>query len=287
MRNFLIATDFSATARHAAEYGYQLAKQLHADILLCNAVSVPSEMPQAGLIIWPMEEGNLLKEESNEQLKQLKAHLQQHDFTEEFRPSITFITESGSFTDVVTTIAGDHPNDFVVMGTSQAEGLSAILLGNHCNEMLNRATGTLLLVPPAATFTTVKKIAFAVELINAESDLEEIYRLIPLAKLINAEILITHIYNEKKPTPEFEKWLEHFLTEVSNKANYSNIYYRIINSDNMEKGLIWLCEHGQVGMLAMHHRQQGFLAALLTRSHTQNVINRIAIPIIVFPGSEQ
>jgi len=33
MKTFLVATDFSANARHAAEYGYNLAKQIKANII--------------------------------------------------------------------------------------------------------------------------------------------------------------------------------------------------------------------------------------------------------------
>ena len=46
MKKILIATDFSANAKHAAEYGYTIASQVKAGIILCNTFIVPAEMPR-------------------------------------------------------------------------------------------------------------------------------------------------------------------------------------------------------------------------------------------------
>ncbi len=69
MKTVLISTDFSNIATHAAEYGYNLAKQIKADVILCNAVIVPAEIPQAGVVVWPMEEYSVLMEESAGELQ--------------------------------------------------------------------------------------------------------------------------------------------------------------------------------------------------------------------------
>ena len=111
------------------------------------------------------------------------------------------------------------------------------------------------------------------------------YSLIPLAKLLNAEILVIHIQDEKKQSATFKKWLDEFLIEISNKANYPGIYYRIVKKINTEYGLDWLCENGQVDMLAMLHRPKGFLANLVSGSHTQKMANHIKIPLLVIPAS--
>ncbi|HMG07278.1 MAG TPA: hypothetical protein VK609_02150 [Mucilaginibacter sp.] len=67
--------------------------------------------------------------------------------------------------------------------------------------------------------------------------MECLYHLIPLAKLVGAEILLTHIYHEQKQLQELEKTIKHFMTDVSNKANYSHIYYRSLKNSYMETDL--------------------------------------------------
>jgi hypothetical protein len=81
----------------------------------------------------------------------------------------------------------------------------------------------------------------------------------------------------------FEKGIEKFLLEISNKANYPQIYYRIIKHDKVELGLDWLCEYGHIDMLAMVHRPHDFLDSILNSSHTKKMAGHIAIPLLVFP----
>lgn len=282
MKKILFPTDFSANATHAAEYGYQLARQIKADVILCNAVTLPAEIPQAGLVAWPVEEDKLLITDSDSELKRLKAHLQQHDRTNHFRPAINFVNGEGTVVDVVHRIVNTEKIDLVVIGTHESDGLSTFLLGNHCRNLIDSNLKKLLLVPLSAQLKPVKKIAYAIDLENAGQALDDVYELIPLAKELNAEILITHISHQKNTTPEFEVWMENFLTDISNKADYPNIYYRIVHSASPEKGLAWLCNYGEVDILAMHHRQHGFFDAIFSGSHTQKMAGKLSIPLLVF-----
>jgi nucleotide-binding universal stress UspA family protein len=279
MKTLLIPTDFSANATHAAEYGYSLAKQLKASIILCNSVIVPAEIPQAGLVVWPMEEYDTLIESSAEELKKLKSRLTKD--TEGFKPSVSCFNDAGVLTDVVGDLCATKSVDLIVMGTHGSTGLPSFFLGNHSRSMIESATRALLLVPPCASIKPVKKIAFATDFNQPEDDLRTIYALIPMAKLLNAEILLTHIYDEKQQSPDFEKWMNAFLTDLSNKANYPNLYYRLVKNSRAEAGLDWLCANGQVDILAMVHRPHNFLYNLLKGSHTQKVASHISIPLLV------
>ena len=281
MKRILVPTDFSAVAKHAAEYAYQLAQQLNADMVLCNAVTIPTEIPEAGFVSWPMEETDILIGGSEQELKKLKLHIQKQDHSDRFKPAITYLEECGEVTDVVNRILSTQHIDMVVMGTHGSDSLNAFLLGNHCGRMINNFLKSLMVIPPAATFRPIKKIAFAIDLESAESDLQKLYQLIPLAKKINAEILIIHVSQEKEQSIGFDKKMKEFLTKISNNADYSNIYYRIVENGNAENGLIWLCEHGQIDVLAMVHRQHGFFDSLFNGSHTQRMVNRISIPLLV------
>jgi nucleotide-binding universal stress UspA family protein len=282
MKTLLIPTDFSPNAKHAVEYGYKLAKQIKANVVLCNAVVVPAEMPQAGFIAWPMDEYDLLIDESTEELKKLKAGLG-HD-KDAFTPLISCFNEVGTTADIVNGLIAKKNIGLVVMGTHGSYGLSSFLFGNHTRILIDTITKPLLLVPPQAPGMPIKKIAFAADFKQPENDLGSVYELIPLAKALNAEILITHIYDGKDQSPEFHKWITNFLTDLSNKADYPHIYYRLVRNDYAEEGLDWLCKHGQIDMLAMVHRPHTFFDSILKGSYTQKMATRITIPLLVFPG---
>lgn len=275
---------FSAGAKIAVEYGYGLAKQIKANVVICNAVIIPAEAPQAGIVIWPMEEYDTLMDRSTDDLKELKAELEKADET--FKPMITCISEPGTVEDVISSIVAKNEIDLVVMGTHDHSGLTGLMMGNHARTSIDNIKKPLLLVPASAPNTRIKKIAFAVDFKHADRDLESLFELIPLVKSINAKVLLAHISDDKDESPEFKPWIKQFLTEVSNKANYPHIYYRQIKNDRIDQGLDWLCEHGQIDIVAMVHRPHGFFDKLLNGSHTQKMAGHIAIPLLVLPAKK-
>jgi len=169
------------------------------------------------------------------------------------------------------------------MATHGGNTLSDLLVGNHSRRMIDEATIPLLLVPINAEIKPVKKVAFATDFSHVEKDLQIIYKLINLIRPLNAELLITHIDDTKEERQDFKKWLDNFLVELSNKADYPHIYYRLIKSNRAERGLEWLSEQGQVDVLAMVHREHGLMAKIFKGSHTQKMANHLHIPLLVFP----
>jgi nucleotide-binding universal stress UspA family protein len=280
MKTILISTDFSPNAAHAAAYGYNLAKQVKANILLANAITVPAEVPQSGLIVWPMNEESELTVESTGELQKLKAHLEQNDYSDTFRPGVSYIAEAGKVTDVIEHIA-DNEIGLIVIGKHSSDVLSTFLLGNHCSNLIDTVNKPLLMVPEGAPIKQIRKIAFAFDFNHIGKELKSIYELIAFAKPLNADILLTHVYVEQQSS-SLQLLIDQLLTDLSNKADYPHIYYRALKESNPEKGLDWLCENGHIDILAMNHGPYSFIDDVLNLSHTQKMAAHITIPLLVF-----
>lgn len=285
MKSLLIATDFSLNAKHAAEYGYFLASQLKEDIILCNTFFVPAEAPAAEMIAWPLIEYDELNETSGKGLKELKGSLLKNGHNFRFKPVIKCANQSGLLADTLNTFIERGNIEMTILATHGSHGLDGLIMGNHSRKMIGAAKGLLMLVPSTAKIAAIKKIAFATDFSDPDNDLEIIYKLIQTIRPLNAELLVTHITNESWPETHLTKSLEQFLTEISNKADYPKIYYRIVLSDKPEKGLKWLCDHGQVDVLAMVHRDHGILKEIITGSHTKKMADIVNIPLLVIPES--
>lgn len=281
MKNLLVATDFSDNAKHAADYAYYLATELKTNLVLCNALIVLAEVPDTGMVAMPAGEYDELAKDSAEELESLKGLLLKANHPDNFHPEILCINETGTVGDVVNKACVKEDVGLVVMGTHGDSSLGTFLLGNHSRRMIDEAKRPLLLIPKSASIKPIKKVAFATDFKHPEKDLKVIYELIPLLRPLNAELLIAHINNEKNHTPAFQKWIEQFLVDLSNKADYANIYYRIVKSEKAERGLDWLCDHGQVDILAMVHREQNFIQKIIRGSHTKKMADRINIPLLV------
>lgn len=283
MERILIATDFSANAAHAAEYGYALAAQLRANIVLCNAFNVPAEVPEAGAMAWPQFEYEELLKDSATELKELENNLRRKTRTRWFEPFVTRVSNAGSVQEVISTAVVKEHISLMVMGTHGNTGLSGMIMGDHAKRMIDEARCPLLLIPAAAEPGLIKKVAFATDFKDPEKDLQAIFKLIPVLKKLNAELLITHVYEDADQAIDMKVQIESFLLELSNKADFPNIYYRILKSDEPEEGLDWLCRFGQVNMLAMVHRERSFLERLLKGSYTKKMAHRITVPLLVIP----
>ena len=286
MKTILLTTDFSEGATHAVNYGYQLALQIKANIVLCNAVTVPAEMPQAGLSVWPMDSYESLLQASTDDLNQLKLDLESFNIPTDFRPNIRCINKQGTIQDLVRNLTDTQTIDLIIMGTHGSRGLNSFMLGNHTRNMISNSKQPILFIPPAAKIKKVKKIAFAADFKHPKEDLISFYAVLSLARMLDAELMLTHIYNEKHNTPEYRDWAKHSLIELRDNSNYDAITYKFLQDEETENGLNLICELDNIGLLAMVHRPHNFFDSLFHGSKTQKIAEHISIPLLVLPATD-
>jgi len=246
---------------------------------------IPIEAPAAAQVAWPLEYYTSIKKSVTDELSFLSEKLEQEERVaigpQSHHPMVSYTSEIGSVKDVVRNIVDEQKINLVVMGMSGAGGLSRFVLGSSSRDIIDIASFPVLLIPPNATFKRINKIAFATDL--SEGDIDVIHSLASFAYYFNAEILITHVTDEKFEKNTEQKKIDAFLSDITDKANYPKIYYRHIKSMDVDHGLDWLTEHGLIDMLAMVHRPHHFLSKLINGSHTQKMARHITIPLLVFP----
>jgi len=284
MKTILVPTDFSANATHAAKYAYQLATQIRANIILCNAVIIPAEIPEHGFTIWPTDESEMLMAESGSELRLLRHRLNGMENGSDFHPQINITNTAGTVTSMINEIISDQVIDMVVIGSHTEGGLSSLITGNHANRLIDNSIKPLLIVPKTTAIKFVRKIAFATDFSQPAEDLQHIYKLITYAKSMDAEIVLTHVHNDKRESHGLVESVSRLIVELSNKADYPHIYYHLIKDNKVQHGLDFLCKEGNIDMLAMVHRQYNLLTNLVSGSHTQKMASSCSVPLLVFPS---
>jgi nucleotide-binding universal stress UspA family protein len=286
MKTILVPTDFSEASENAALYAIELAKSIKAKVKLCNAFKVPAEMPMAAQVSWPLEDYSDVRTDVEHELKTLAGKLTHKSGQKNggFDPKIEYTCEAGSVTDLVRNIVDEEQISIVVIGMSTSGPLSHFFSGSISRTMIDKADCPVLLIPPGVKFKKIEKIAFATDLNNG--DINVIHSLAGLAYYMNAELLIAHIANEKFNSEAHQHQIDAFLTEVSCKANYAKIYYRNIKSMDVEHGLDWLTEHGQIDMLVMVHRWHHFFNRIIAGSYTKKMVGHIHVPLLVYSGND-
>ncbi|RKR81980.1 nucleotide-binding universal stress UspA family protein [Mucilaginibacter gracilis] len=283
MKTLLLATDFSETGNHAVKYGYRLAQQLQANVMICHAFMIPAELPQVGIVVWPTEVHEDILEDNENKLQQIKQELKK-SVHGTFIPSVKLLNEIGPVAEVLKNAGTSEAADMIIMGTHH-EGINTLLLANHSKTMIDYLKKPLLLVPPKAKISLPGKISFASDFRHPGQDLEMILSLMPLIRSLNAELHITHI----QPTghhSEHKLWEIQFLNDIVQRSSYSKISTKIISDDNRVAALEKLSSGFETDLLVMVHHHHGFFEEIFKGSYTKKTAKNTAVPLLILHSNE-
>jgi nucleotide-binding universal stress UspA family protein len=284
MKTIAVLTDFSERSEHAARYALHLAQKIKADILLFNTFLTPSDIPLvAAEVAWPLDyEENLAETEKALQAfgKKLEHWSAQHKDYGDHTPKINCECQQGPLTIAVSVIEKNKDILLIVMGAHGADGLTTLMLGNSCRQLIDGTRVPLLLIPEHARFSSPQQIAFATELNFA--DIVYLSALCRFASYFSAEITIIHV---QKDSEKEQEQLEAFMNRVAAKVDYNKINYRKVTGKTPRKGLEWLMAHHKPDILAMMHHDRGFFAAIFEGSQTQKMAAHTPVPILIFTYS--
>jgi len=281
MKNILLLTDFSANANHVAAYAYDFAKKIQANITLCNAVTIPSELPNADLVLWPMESPEVIKDRSEVNLNRLRVHLQERDQSHIKKPQLTIINQSGSLQDVVAEIISDRPIDLLAMGTHDNSSTDGFLKMDQARTMIDSLQVPALIIPLHSKFEPIRNIYFASDLSDVPGDKIFLSELVKLAKSFIAEISIVHISATKAGAALKEKIYD-MINDLRKALGYPGIHFREIDGDNEVSTFEKLMIEKHMDLLVVVHREHGFFSRLLKGSVTKKLTGKLRIPMLIF-----
>lgn len=286
MKTIIALTDFSLNANHAAHYAMRLAMDLKTNLLLCNAYLAPTEIPSPYTISWPVEEYEMLSKESSDMLESLRDQLitsvkalkKDNDFV----PRITTDSSFGNLCSVVEFAASSNDIALVVAGVHDKDSFSTFLQGNNMKNAINNIASPLLLVPPAAVFHDIKRIAFATDLTSPKDDIAALQSLNDLIEpLNNTEILLTTINDQEGHVILKEHFMKEVLDSIALKNDLHLLTTKVLRSHNVKDGLAKICADEAIDLLMMVHHHFGFIKRLIKGSHTLEMTKNINIPLLI------
>ena len=161
MKNVLLLTDFSNTARNAALYALKMFKDDAVTFCLLNAYDL--EFNGSPYVIHVKEE---MAFESEKGLKQ-EITLLKRVFPE---ADVKVLSGFGSLIDVVHNYINDNHPDLIILGCRGESALENFLLGSNAYEVIKNIKAPILVVPKSVQFKKPEKIVFATDLKDIEKD---------------------------------------------------------------------------------------------------------------------
>ena len=280
MKNLLLLTDFGSVADNAVTYGYQLAKELKANVFLCNVVDIPAQIPQFETLVIPLPGYDDSLSDKEDELHRIVKKLKQQDPDADFHPNVTCIEDAGRLSDVVAKMIEERHIDLVIMGIHVNKGIIEWTLGNHVNALIDLMKIPVLVIPKECGFRKINKITLAANHNNKE--LSPISLISNLAKKLDAELFLFRVMDDHDGNKEIiaERGL---LTEIKKVTDQVKFSVRTAVNGSVEKQLKSLCKVENIDLLMMIHQNKPLLSDLVLGSHSRKMAYTTDLPLLVVP----
>lgn len=268
MKTILLTTDFSSAAQHAAKYAASMATSLNARLLLLSVVAVPISFSEMPLFIG-LED---VMRNAEADLGKLKTVLLEGE-----NNKLQIETEAGMgfFFDELKTVCEREKPYLVIMGSQGKTATEHLLFGSHALYAMKHLPWPVITVPPAASFSQIKKIALAcdMEQVPGQAQIDEVKL---LANDFNAAL---HVINIGKPGI-IEPDTTIALALLEEKLKPLQPVYHFINEEDTNAAIMDFADKHAIDLLAIFPKHYNFLDRLLYKSHTKELVRHSQKPVL-------
>jgi len=271
MKNVLVPTDFSQTARNAFVYA-QSYLSADAALTVFHAyhpqidpaypyLGTPSEgffkQKEASLDNWAND--NFLSSEGNVLVKtKLETELKIAN------PTDTIIEKSKEV-------------DLIVMGATGETTILEQVFGSTATFVARNAHCPVLLIPKDYPFTGYKKILYASNI--EDFDEAMLQHLIDFTWDHNPEISLVHI--NKNKTENYEIVSDDYEQFFREKTPYLGVKFVKIDSKNIIDGLQQYAKENGIDLIVMGTKHRGWVDEIFHKSMTKRMILNTTVPLLV------
>ncbi len=276
MKAILYATDYSQDSATALRMSYLLAKKFGSKLFVMHVFDVPLSLASPVSVSYMNKEKRLFVENR----AKLKEFCTEHlgDAWQEITTNF-IVDEDGSIADAILEKATKYNVDLIVAGTKGASRVKEFFLGSTTKALIKKAPCAVLAVPEMYEIGNLKTIAYATDF--EQADIFAIRRLIPMAKVFNAQIKIIHVTTTKEYAGEQQ--MEWFKEMLQDKVDYENLEFDLIFSDEVFKELQGYLDDTNSDMLAMLERKDNtFFEKYIQRDMVKEMVKDITVPLLSF-----
>jgi nucleotide-binding universal stress UspA family protein len=259
MKQIIVATDFSVPAEHAMLYAARLAQKTGSALVLLHVFQVPVSMSEVPVLMVSVDE---LKHNADMGLKRASDHVLQ------LFPGLRVETEArmGDITSELNDLCEGKEVFAIVTGKHGASGLERLFFGSTSLSVVRHTRLPVIVVPENATTKEPKTIAFAVD---EQIEILPEQKIKTLVQDLGAVLHIIHVQPEKSGSKELKPSIEGL-----------NTIYQTIRDDDFLHGIQTYLQQYSIDMLMVLPHKHSFFERLGSRSHTEELLRKIAIPVV-------
>lgn len=274
MKKILFPTDFSTTANNALVYALKMADKHNATLYVLHAY----EMPVISATANPVMVQDVYKtielgkfENFKDQVPFIREIAEEHGLS---HVPMLFILEEGFLNSIIKKCVKEEGIDLVVMGTNGNTGFDKKLLGSNTANAISSLHIPVLSIPHNAVFKGIQNIAFTT--LFKDKDLAILDKLIPIAKVFDAEIQCLHISSEATTVNGYK------LSEWRSKYKDEPISFHFITSKSVEEAIFEFMDDENIDLVVAVTRSRNFFEKLFSSSMTRKLSYHMDIPVLAF-----
>jgi len=267
MKRIVVPTDFSETSWNAVAYAYGLANAINGVLNLTHCY-LPSAVDVNTLT------ENTIKEMKEDQLNEFYEKVNTKwvgDKTDS--PTVIKSFKMGFPVEEIIKLAKEE-DALIVMGSTGDTGAFKKFFGSISTTVAQRSSKPVFIIPPAAVFTPIKKLAYACECKEVPDMMMDTIQTI--ADLMDSEIHLVHVEKEEEMDMYFD-----LIKAWKNKYPHSKVENHFIHASELSDGLNNFVDDKEIDLLVMAHKNRGFLDDLFHKSQTKEMSINSKTPLLV------
>lgn len=272
MKTILVINDRTAAAHNAVQFAMDMARKTGAGILLWNT----------------FKQSTLKKSPAVMALQRGQTH---HEAIELVKPApaithtgnlmIEHIHTYGFSASYIAEMVVKKNVWMVVKGAKHAGDTQSVLEDDNIQDILNKISCPLLLIPEKMTAKGFNKMVYTADLRYCR--LEVIRHLAHLASPYNAEVLVAHIAAKGLPDIHDTYAKQIFADEIGANVAYEHLYFNHISEKNIPKAVDVLVDVMHTDLLVLVNHKFHF-EEIVGRKLSGRLPDYLQIPLLVFPS---
>lgn len=278
MKTILIPTDFSSTAKNAADYAIGIAKQTGAkQVIFYHSYETPVNIGSDVMVPMNFIDPHEIQENADNFLAKLKADYQ----STETGFDIEVIAELKPLLEGVNELVTARQVDLIVMGITGGGLVEEKLIGSNALSIAKSAIIPVIIVQDKARFETIDKIL----MVTDYEDIEENLPVQFIKRFLNstqAQLLVLTVNEDLFADKEAFKqkmldgalMLEGFFKEYVPQYDY-------IDSEDFSTAVSAYGKEVKAQLILIIPKEHGWIESLFKESHTKQLAFRSSIPLLV------
>lgn len=267
MKNIIVAIDFSATSKNAAEYACEFAKSINASLTLLYVYHIPPPINETPVLVSYEE-----MQEQNEKLLQKEAIR----LKEKTGINIDYLVKIGLAVDEI--LEESKNSDLIIMGIKDTGKISEMLIGSTATSVMKKSKTSVLIIPEKCTFKKPDTIVFTCDF-NPNINSNSINKLKAFQKVFNAKITIVNVKN--KELPSTEQAIGGVILEGELEGT-EHVYY-FPENENLVDGINEFIERYNGDIVATIPHHYNFIETLFHKSVSKTIAFHTHLPILCIP----